>query len=89
MREEMDKNKELQKNQSELKKRMQELNDSEALKDARKKFVSISQIAISFFSCFQFRFIQEIVEQERLKSSEVVKKKVEELGEQMKKVRYR
>ncbi|GMT28467.1 hypothetical protein PFISCL1PPCAC_19764, partial [Pristionchus fissidentatus] len=66
VKEEMEKNKELQKNKDELNKRMAELNDSEALKDARKKF--------------------EIVEQERLKSSEVVKQKVEKLGEEMKKM---
>ncbi|GMR53553.1 hypothetical protein PMAYCL1PPCAC_23748, partial [Pristionchus mayeri] len=66
VKEEMEKNKELQRNKDELNKRMQELNDSEALKDARRKF--------------------EIVEQERLKSSEVVKQKVEQIGEEMKKM---
>lgn len=42
VKEEMEKNKELQKNKDELNKRMQELNDSAALKDARRKFVSLS-----------------------------------------------
>lgn len=37
----MQKNKELQEHQQQLKARMQELNESDALKDARKKFVRI------------------------------------------------
>lgn len=45
---------------------MEELNESEALKDARKKF--------------------EIVEKETLKSSQVVKAKIEELSEQLSKM---
>uniref|UniRef100_A0A8R1IHL5 Uncharacterized protein n=1 Tax=Caenorhabditis japonica TaxID=281687 RepID=A0A8R1IHL5_CAEJA len=45
---------------------MQELNESDALKDARKKF--------------------ELVEKETLKSSEVVKQKIEELSDHMKKM---
>ncbi|CCD71993.1 putative mitochondrial import inner membrane translocase subunit tin-44 [Caenorhabditis elegans] len=66
VRDEMQKNKELQEHQQQLKARMQELNESDALKDARKKF--------------------EIVEKETLKSSEVVKQKIEELSDHMKKM---
>ncbi|PIO71253.1 hypothetical protein TELCIR_06858 [Teladorsagia circumcincta] len=53
--------------QKQLKKRMEELNESEALKDARKKF--------------------EIVEKETLKSSQVIKAKIEELSDQLSKAR--
>ncbi|VDO36574.1 unnamed protein product [Haemonchus placei] len=67
VKEELEKNKELQEHQKQLKKRMEELNESEALKDARRKF--------------------EIVEKETLKSSQVVKAKIEELSEQLSKVR--
>ncbi|CAI5440480.1 unnamed protein product [Caenorhabditis angaria] len=66
VRDEMQKNKELQEHQQQLRARMQELNESDALKDARKKF--------------------ELVEKETLKSSEVVKIKIEELSEHMKKM---
>ncbi|VDL80911.1 unnamed protein product [Nippostrongylus brasiliensis] len=67
VKEELEKNKELQEHQKQLRKRMEELNDSEALKDARKKF--------------------EVVEKETLKSSQVVKAKIEELSDQLSKVR--
>ncbi|XGW25167.1 hypothetical protein V3C99_006518 [Haemonchus contortus] len=66
VKEELEKNKELQEHQKQLKKRMEELNESEALKDARRKF--------------------EIVEKETLKSSQVVKAKIEELSEQLSKM---
>ncbi|RCN30876.1 Tim44-like domain protein, partial [Ancylostoma caninum] len=66
VKEELEKNKELQDHQRQLRKRMEELNESEALKDARRKF--------------------EIVEKETLKSSEVVKAKLEELSEQLTKM---
>ncbi|VDO18593.1 unnamed protein product [Heligmosomoides polygyrus] len=55
-----------QEHQRQLRQRMEELNESEALKDARKKF--------------------EIVEKETLKSSQVVKAKIEELSEQLSKM---
>ncbi|PIO60105.1 hypothetical protein TELCIR_18405, partial [Teladorsagia circumcincta] len=42
VKEELEKNKELQEHQKQLKKRMEELNESEALKDARKKFARIA-----------------------------------------------
>ncbi|KAK6027043.1 hypothetical protein OSTOST_06935, partial [Ostertagia ostertagi] len=67
VKEELEKNKELQEHQKQLKKRMEELNESEALKDARKKF--------------------EIVEKETLKSSQVIKAKIEELSDQLSKAR--
>ncbi|CAD6186193.1 unnamed protein product [Caenorhabditis auriculariae] len=66
VKEELEKNKELHEHQKQLRARMQELNDSEALKDARKKF--------------------EVVEKETMKSSQVVKVKIEELSEQMSKM---
>ncbi|WKX88324.1 hypothetical protein Q1695_008178 [Nippostrongylus brasiliensis] len=66
VKEELEKNKELQEHQKQLRKRMEELNDSEALKDARKKF--------------------EVVEKETLKSSQVVKAKIEELSDQLSKL---
>uniref|UniRef100_A0A158PAG7 Tim44 domain-containing protein n=1 Tax=Angiostrongylus cantonensis TaxID=6313 RepID=A0A158PAG7_ANGCA len=66
VKEELEKNKELQEHQKQLRKRMEELNDSEALKDARRKF--------------------EIVEKETLKSSQVVKAKLDELTDQLSKM---
>lgn len=44
VKEELERNKELQEHKEQLNKRMKELNDSEALRDARKKFVSTSQL---------------------------------------------
>ncbi|KAJ1365680.1 hypothetical protein KIN20_026090 [Parelaphostrongylus tenuis] len=66
VKEELEKNKELQEHQRQLRKRMEELNDSEALRDARRKF--------------------ELVEKETLKSSQIVKAKLEELTDQLSKM---
>ncbi|CAI4221455.1 unnamed protein product [Auanema sp. JU1783] len=66
VREELDRNKELKDHQAQLRERMRELNDSDQLKEARKKF--------------------EIVEKQTVKSSEVVKQKMEELTDQIAKM---
>ncbi|CAJ0562357.1 unnamed protein product, partial [Mesorhabditis spiculigera] len=66
VKEELERNKELQDSKKKLNERMKELNDTEALKEARKKF--------------------EIVEKESVKSSEVIKVKMQELTEQMTKL---
>ncbi|VDK42000.1 unnamed protein product [Anisakis simplex] len=63
VKEEFEKNKELQENKKQLDQRLRELNDSEALKDARKKF--------------------ELVEQETMRSSEVIQKKLSEIKDHM------
>lgn len=65
LREELSKNEELKKNSEALEKRLKELQETEALKEARKKF--------------------DIVEKETFKGSDIVKHKVTELKDHVKK----
>ncbi|KJH42746.1 hypothetical protein DICVIV_11253 [Dictyocaulus viviparus] len=81
VKEELEKNKELQEHQRMLRKRMEELNDSEALKDARRKFNMKLDLGLPCVAS-----LQEIVEKETLKSSELVKAKLDELSEQISKM---
>ncbi|KHN87159.1 putative mitochondrial import inner membrane translocase subunit tim-44 [Toxocara canis] len=63
VKEEFQKNKELQENKKQLDQRLRELNDSEALRDARRKF--------------------ELVEQETMKSSQIIQAKLSEIKDHM------
>ncbi|VDN03107.1 unnamed protein product [Thelazia callipaeda] len=59
IKDEFEKNKELQENRRQLNERLKNLNDSEALKEARKKF--------------------ELIEQETVKSSQIIQSKINEV----------
>uniref|UniRef100_A0A915CD97 Mitochondrial import inner membrane translocase subunit TIM44 n=1 Tax=Parascaris univalens TaxID=6257 RepID=A0A915CD97_PARUN len=66
VKEEFEKNKELQENKKMLDQRLRELNESEALRDARKKF--------------------ELVEQETMKSSQIIQARLSEIKDHMSKM---